>query len=130
VFPVRYEPNSYILFRRNSVFKGLSKIFSLCCTFRQQWQWFKTYSVTVKLVSGIIMLYYSFFIWFEYKGDYVCLSPCFNSTTTRWHSLEFDINIMQLEVISSLYILISPNLQLLYGGPTNLWGVRGASGTF
>jgi hypothetical protein len=25
VFPVRYELNSYILFRRNSVFKGLSK---------------------------------------------------------------------------------------------------------
>jgi hypothetical protein len=25
VFPVRYELNSYILFRRNSVFKGLIK---------------------------------------------------------------------------------------------------------
>jgi hypothetical protein len=27
MFPVRYELNSYILFRRNSVFKGLTKIF-------------------------------------------------------------------------------------------------------
>jgi hypothetical protein len=26
VFPVRYELNSYILFRRNSVFKGLIKV--------------------------------------------------------------------------------------------------------
>jgi hypothetical protein len=26
VFPVRYELNSYILFRRNSVFKGLKKV--------------------------------------------------------------------------------------------------------
>jgi hypothetical protein len=27
VFPVRYELNSYILFRRNSVFKGLSRVY-------------------------------------------------------------------------------------------------------
>jgi hypothetical protein len=26
VFPVRYELNLYMLFRRNSVFKGLSKL--------------------------------------------------------------------------------------------------------
>jgi hypothetical protein len=33
VFSVRYEPNSYILFRRNSVFKGLqSQILSLMGT--------------------------------------------------------------------------------------------------
>jgi hypothetical protein len=29
VLPVRYELNSYILFRRNSVFKGLKKLFSV-----------------------------------------------------------------------------------------------------
>jgi hypothetical protein len=29
VFPVRYEINSYILFRRNSVYKGLTKVLVL-----------------------------------------------------------------------------------------------------
>jgi hypothetical protein len=37
VFPVRYELNSYMLFRRNSVFKELI-VFELSCRLRNEYK--------------------------------------------------------------------------------------------
>jgi hypothetical protein len=40
VFPVRYELNLYIVFRRHSAFKGLKHILSFCVGFHTATNWF------------------------------------------------------------------------------------------